>query len=423
MPVTNYDGLLEAWADQAETLEQNLEALYGPPGITPVLPNITTCDGMLEAIADETEKAYINFGRLYGAYYDKEAYSVTMSNLFNLYKLKMLGGKTINDSGTIYTAPVTSVVLTGKNLFDKDNPEKKSGFLSSSGLPAGQTRFVSSGAAKCLVIKVKPSTQYTYSYRGSDGGRHILGMFSAIPSDQEIGLSPSGTSKTIDSRSYYTFTTDATTEYLFLYYYNSNDGISESVIMEYIEVCEGADTSAFSPYKTPVSTDIPAEIQALNGYGWSADSAYNYIDFEKKLFVKNVGKIDMSDLMFGYGPSVGWNAAVTGFAETGSNDVKMDAVSENYTAVTRNEYVEDYAAGTEAGEISLSSDGKKLYVGTGSINTVPSGVLYYKLKKPVVTDISEFLTDIDITAGASETLTFVNEHELAVPNIVEFVES
>ena len=43
---------------------------------------------------------------------------------------------------------------------------------------------------------------------------------------------------------------------------------------------------------------IPASIQALEGYGWSAGSVYNYIDFEKQVFVKNVGvrtKIDFDE--------------------------------------------------------------------------------------------------------------------------------
>ena len=37
------------------------------------------------------------------------------------------------------------------------------------------------------------------------------------------------------------------------------------------------------------TVSIPAEIQALEGYGWSAGSVFNYIDYEAKKFIQNVG--------------------------------------------------------------------------------------------------------------------------------------
>ena len=50
-------------------------------------------------------------------------------------------------------------------------------------------------------------------------------------------------------------------------------------------------TASATAYSAPftISTPIPAEVQALNGYGWSTGSMYNYIDYEAKKFIQNVG--------------------------------------------------------------------------------------------------------------------------------------
>jgi hypothetical protein len=52
----------------------------------------------------------------------------------------------------------------------------------------------------------------------------------------------------------------------------------------------GTSAATYAPYIGTISTySIPASIQALEGYGWSAGTAYNYVDFERKVFVQNVG--------------------------------------------------------------------------------------------------------------------------------------
>lgn len=58
--ITTNEGLLEAWANQLETMEQNLESFFGAPSITPTLPVVTTREGMLEAIATELESVDTN---------------------------------------------------------------------------------------------------------------------------------------------------------------------------------------------------------------------------------------------------------------------------------------------------------------------------------------------------------------------------
>jgi hypothetical protein len=44
----------------------------------------------------------------------------------------------------------------------------------------------------------------------------------------------------------------------------------------------------FTPYMSE-TYPIPASIQALEGYGWSCPDHYNYIDYENKKFIQEVG--------------------------------------------------------------------------------------------------------------------------------------
>lgn len=84
MPTTTREGLLELWAEQLESVEQNLEAIYGPPGITPTLPDVTTKEGMLEAIADKTEECLQGFYDVLNGYDTVTGNPVTISDAINL---------------------------------------------------------------------------------------------------------------------------------------------------------------------------------------------------------------------------------------------------------------------------------------------------------------------------------------------------
>lgn len=66
-----------------------------------------------------------------------------------------------------------------------------------------------------------------------------------------------------------------------------NSGISG--IFENFQIEEGSINTSYSPY-TKKSYPIPQSIQNLDGYGWSAGTAYNYVYFENKKYYKCVDK-------------------------------------------------------------------------------------------------------------------------------------
>lgn len=63
-----------------------------------------------------------------------------------------------------------------------------------------------------------------------------------------------------------------------------------SGIFENFQLDEGNIETAYTPYYAPISHPIPQSIQNLDGYGWSAGNAYNYVDFENKKYYKCVDK-------------------------------------------------------------------------------------------------------------------------------------
>lgn len=310
------------------------------------------------------------------------------------------------NAGSLLSAGVTSVESVGKNIYDNDNPTIINGFLNSSGLPAGQTKFSASGAAKCLIIPVNPSTNYVWSYRVSDGGRHNTGMFSSVPSDQTIGLIPSATTETVDGRTYIKFTTDSTTKYIAIYYYNSNDGIAEDVIRKYIDVEQGTTATPYTPYKK-VSYPIPADVQALTGYGWSAGTAYNYIDYDRKVFVQRVASVDLSTIGATYNTTWQcWSAFPVG------NEKYVSSNNDAPNMVTANmlpRKTSGYTTSHESMTLAQNTSGTLLF-DNGS-NSSLTGTMYYELQTPIETDISAYLTDdnlIEVEVGG--TLTFENQH-------------
>ena len=63
-----------------------------------------------------------------------------------------------------------------------------------------------------------------------------------------------------------------------------------SGIFENFQLDEGNVETAYTPYHAPISHPIPQSILSLDGYGWSAGQAYNYVDFENKKYYKCVDK-------------------------------------------------------------------------------------------------------------------------------------
>ena len=167
---------------------------------------------------------------------------------------------------------------------------------------------------------------------------------------------------------------------------------------------------------------IPEAIRNLPGYGWSAGTAKNYVDYENKRYVQCVNSVDLGTLTW----------ARDGSTNRWYNGNLPRYLSDKNAMCSQLSYV-DNADNLQNGQWGHSGSGYfEVYVtdGTTSADVAAkmSGViLYYKLATPIVTDISsliddDFLRNIEVEAGGSVTFKNGNDsYRIPVPSEEEYI--
>lgn len=147
---------------------------------------------------------------------------------------------------TPYISDLTDVKVTklGKNLFDKDNPNKINGYFSADGnsiSPAPSTRSI--------YLACKPNTAYTASKITS--ARFALGFTSEVPAG---GVEVNGVAFSNSGATALTSTSPADAKYLVVWFYHQSydTGITEDEIMNSIQVELGSAATEYEAYVTPV---------------------------------------------------------------------------------------------------------------------------------------------------------------------------
>lgn len=174
---------------------------------------------------------------------------------------------------------------------------------------------------------------------------------------------------------------------------------------------------------------IPEAVRNLDGYGWGInESIYNYVDFEKKQFVKRVGCVDMGTLTwtkYANGTGSTFQAAVPGIKTADTLPLRAEGwLCSKYGASTVLE------SGNLDNKTAIRHSVTSIFVRdddyavAATFKADMSGVmLYYELKTPVITDISDLLPDDNlICVEGGGTVTMVNEYGYDVPNTVIFYE-
>ena len=214
-----------------------------------------------------------------------------------------------------------------------------------------------------------------------------------------------------------------------------------SGIFENFQLDEGSTATAYTPYYTPISYTIPQAIQNLDGYGWSAGTARNYVDYENKRYVQCVNSVDLGtlnwtygNLPFGWGDNQWFSASIQSIKVILTNTQLANVICKKYT--TRCAYVTDgndfFRVDKSIGQHQGAARVTVLdtaYTDATTFKQAMSGVmLYYELEKPIVTDISslipdDFLRNVEVEAGGS--ITFKNSngdsYRIPVPNEEEYI--
>ena len=207
-----------------------------------------------------------------------------------------------------------------------------------------------------------------------------------------------------------------------------------TAVFSNIQLERGSAATEYTPYFSR-SLPIPSAVQALPGYGWSAGTAYNYVDFERKVYVQRVGGVDLG--------SLNWAVRNNNTARQAFQIKIIDEIPS--MKIVRNEDMPNFLCASfvtvrgadtwTPDEVSQYFDGNNWlvctaktsqYNGAASFKAAMQGVmLQYELATPIETDISSLLTDSTIEVEAGGSLTFKNQHgddwRVPVPNEETFL--
>ena len=195
-------------------------------------------------------------------------------------------------------------------------------------------------------------------------------------------------------------------------------------------ICAGVESVAVGDTAHP----IPEAIKALPGYGWSAGTARNYVDYENKRYVQCVSSVDLGTLAWSYRPEqqrfYAIADSITGkFSE--SFGIVPNIVVAKYDIVCFND-ITTKTDNMKASAVKTANDyitiRNTAYTDATAFKQAMQGVmLYYELETPIVTDISDlipddFLRNVEVEAGGSITFRSSNDsYRIPVPNEEEYI--
>ena len=176
-----------------------------------------------------------------------------------------------------------------------------------------------------------------------------------------------------------------------------------------------------TPVKSVGGYAIPEAIQLLDGYGLGIDdTCYNYIDFERKKYVKALNTMVLNGTQQG-----ALNATFTNETNVTVtyiiSDAKYFGKSKNAIIGTANINIDNEAIGFSHNNVLYV----KLLVSRVGGNTIDAIKQYliknpitvlYELATPIETDISAYITDNYIKVEPNGTVVFENDAAAAVPS-------
>lgn len=343
------------------------------------------------------------------------AYQKAVPTGGKLMSVKSIGGHSEVIDGEIVSAGVTEVVEQGRNLFDVEK-------CAALGLYYG----FEIDTNKTLQIALKD--EKTCPTNVSFGIVYVHGNTMA-----NWLITSNGVRETItNSRDM----TDSTQIMVACYPGNKEtmQSIADAFDIMLVDGIYKSDTMpAYAPYHSNVYP-IPETIRALPGYGWSAGTARNYVDYENKRYVQCVSSVDLGTLAWSYRPEqqrfYAIADSITGkFSE--SFGIVPNIVVAKYDIVCFND-ITTKTDNMKASAVKTANDyitiRNTAYTDATAFKQAMQGVmLYYELETPIVTDISDlidddFLRNIEVEAGGSITFKNSNDnYHIPVPSEEEYI--
>lgn len=317
------------------------------------------------------------------------------------------------NTGEIISAGTEEIVEQGANLYYGTDMLKV----------GSDTYEYIANSYRCKAIKLKPDTTYTLSFT-SDKTSEItllMNVNAIVNSGQYFDFR-----KTTHTRSYRTGDDGC----LYVGVYAGNGNVASADVVKRLSECKimisESDTPiTYAPYHRN-EYPIPEAIRNLPGYGWSAGTARNYVDYENKKYVQCVNSVDLG--------TKNWRMYKDGdytpfFYLNAVSDIRGG--TSNFLC-PKYQYVKigvtDSASGLYVLENTTVRVRDTAYTDATAFKQAMSGVmLYYELANPIVTDISalipdDFLRNLTVEAGGSVTFKNSNDnYHIPVPSEEEYI--
>ena len=347
------------------------------------------------------------------------AYQKVVPTGAKLMSVKSIGGHSEVIDGEIVSAGVTEVVEQGRNLFDVEK-------CAALGLYYG----FEIDTNKTLQIALKDGK--TCPTNVSFGIAYIRGntMANWLITSQGLVETKTDSSKMTDS-----------TQIMVVCYPGNKEtmqSIADAFDIMLVDGIYKPDTMpAYAHYHSNVY-QIPEAIRNLPGYGWSAGTARNYVDYENKRYVQCVNSVDLGTLTWtaGGGTSsqtvfIASSRKICGQKLSYNSAIASNILCSKYLAKSQNEVWSDAAPVGIATNATI--DGyvyvnDTAYTDATAFKQAMQGViLYYELETPIVTDISslipdDFLRNIEVEAKGSVTFKNSNDsYRIPVPSEEEYI--
>lgn len=334
------------------------------------------------------------------------------------------------NAGEIVSAGTESVVEQGKNLLNADDyyaayKQSDGSYLNNSSDFAGINIPIGNYIGKTLIatLKATVSSQPTsFFWLARINGTRIE---SSYAKGERVPANTTGIARL-------TFTPKTQKDTLSMTY---GQGTGDVIVRD-IQIELGDTPTTYAPFHRNVY-QIPEAIKALPGYGWSAGTARNYIDYENKRYVQCVQSVDLGTLDWKinttssvgnhfYGSVKHFNFKYLGAFGT----TVYNILCSKYRTVARssNVFVDKTITVDGVTVVSQIQVKDTAYPDATAFKKAMQGVmLYYELETPIVTDISDLLADDflrNLTVEAGGSITFKNSNDsyrIPVPSEEEYI--
>lgn len=319
------------------------------------------------------------------------------------------------NAGEVVSAGTESIIEQGKNLFDYTDKTYHGANVSKVENGVIYTKGLTTTV---LNIPTIVGSKYTLSFKVKSSGANQGGLRWSLQTGKNTSYAHD--SSLIKLEVGYVANTEyqavatfvATTDFV---------SLCTIMLMVYDVQLENGDIATdYSPYYQ-TGYPIPDAIKALPGYGWSAGTARNYVDYENKRYVQCVQSVDLGTLEWLLDGNNWWYNTKIPKGLSDSNAIcnkrtyvlKGDTGNETQWCHSGGGYFEVYVT-----DVTTSADVSKKLSGV---------ILYYELATPIVNDISslipdDFLRNMEVEAGGSITFKGGNDdYRIPVPNEEEYV--